>query len=327
METRTLGTSGLEVSAIGLGCMGMSHAYGPPSDTTEMTALIRDAVERGVTFFDTAQLYGPFTNEELVGPALAPVRDRVVIATKFGLVDENGDDCPSSRPELIKATAEGSLRRLGADVIDLYYQHRVDPDVPIEEVAGAVKDLIDEGKVRHFGLSEAGAGTIRRAHAVVPVTALQSEYSLWWRRPEDEIIPTLEELGIGFVPFSPLGKGFLTGNIDATATFGSDDFRSIIPRFTPEALEANQALVDLLARLAGERNATPAQLALAWLLARKPWIVPIPGTTKTHRLAENLGAAGLELSDDDLAEITAAAETVAVSGDRYPEALEARTGL
>ena len=327
MDTRTLGTRGLEVSALGLGCMGMSHGYGPPGDPTEMTALIRRAVDLGVTFFDTAQVYGPFTNESLVGPALAPVRDQVVIATKFGLVDTDGSNLHSSRPDLIKATAEGSLQRLGTDTIDLYYQHRVDPDVPIEEVAGAVKELIDEGKVRHFGLSEAGADTIRRAHAVQPVTALQSEYSLWWRRPEDDIIPVLEELGIGFVPFSPLGKGFLTGAIDDTTAFADDDFRQIVPRFTTEARQANQALVDLLRRLAEERHATPAQLALAWLLSRKPWIVPIPGTTKGHRLDENLAAADLELTPDDLAEITTAAEAITVAGNRYPDALEARTGL
>ena len=295
MKKRILGKNGLEVSAIGLGCMGMSFSYGPPKDTKEMTALLRAAVERGVTFFDTAEVYGPFTNEELVGPALAPVRDQVVIATKFGFDLSGSDHRPgaaplNSQPEHIKEVAEASLKRLKTEVIDLFYQHRVDPAVPIEEVAGAVKELIAAGKVKHFGLSEAGVETIRRAHAVQPVTALQSEYSLWWRKPEAEVIPMLEELGIGLVPYSPLGKGFLTGKMDENTKLGSDDFRSTIPRFQPEAMKANQAMVDLLKRIGGEKKATPAQIALAWLLAQKPWIVPIPGTTKLHRLEENLGA-------------------------------------
>jgi aryl-alcohol dehydrogenase-like predicted oxidoreductase len=327
MQMRTLGTS-LEVSAIGLGCMGMSSSYGPPGDKQEMISLLRAAVDRGVTFFDTAQLYGPFTNEELVGEGLAPVRGQVVIATKFGLkLDPSGQQVADSRPEQIKQSAEGSLKRLRVEAIDLFYQHRVDPDVPIEDVAGAVQDLIREGKVKHFGLSEAGVQTIRRAHAVQPVTAVQSEYSLWWRRPEGELLPTLEELGIGFVPFSPLGKGFLTGKIDEHTTFDSSDFRNIVPRFTPEARKANQALVDLLRTIAEAKNATPAQIALAWLLAQKPWIVPIPGTRKLERLDENLGAAGIELAPEDLREIDSAASKITIQGARYPEHLEKRTGL
>ncbi len=329
MQKRKLGSSGLEVSAIGLGCMGMSFSYGPPKDKAEMTALLRAAVEKGVTFFDTAEVYGPYLNEELVGEALAPFKGNVVIATKFGF-ELNPDGSPgwrglNSRPDHIKAVAEASLKRLRIDVIDLFYQHRVDPDVPIEEVAGAVKDLIQAGKVRHFGLSEAGVQTIRRAHAVQKVTALQSEYSLWWRRPEAEIIPTLEELGIGFVPYSPLGKGFLTGQMTETTTFEGNDFRSTLPRFTPEALKDNQAMVDLLKTIASAKKATPAQVALAWLLASKPWIVPIPGTTKQHRLDENLGAAVVELSAVDLADIQAAAARIVVHGDRYPEKLEQMT--
>jgi aryl-alcohol dehydrogenase-like predicted oxidoreductase len=327
MEKRQLGTSGPEVSALGLGCMGMSFGYAPAGDPAEMVSLIRHAVDLGVTFFDTAQVYGPFTNEELVGEALAPVRDRVVIATKFGMVDPAGQPTGGSRPDNIRATVEGSLRRLRVETIDLLYQHRVDPEVPIEDVAGTVRELVDAGKVQHFGLSEAGARTIRRAHAVQPVAALQSEYSLWWRRPEEEIIPTLEELGIGFVPFSPLGKGFLTGAIDEHTTFDASDFRTIVPRFTPEARRANQAIVDLLGRIAAEKDATPAQIALAWLLARKPWIVPIPGTTKRHRLEENLGALDVELSADDLREIDAATDAITIDGARYPEHLEKRTGL
>jgi aryl-alcohol dehydrogenase-like predicted oxidoreductase len=328
-----LGKSGLEVSALGLGCMGMSFSYGPPKDKQEMIALLRTAVERGVTFFDTAEVYGPFTNEELVGEALAPLRDRVVIATKFGFdtsVDpramKGSGPVLNSRPEHIKQVAEASLKRLRTDVIDLFYQHRVDPDVPIEDVAGAVKELIQAGKVRHFGLSEAGVQTIRRAHAVQPVTALQSEYSLWWRRPEEEVLPTLEELGIGLVPYSPLGKGFLTGKIDANTAFDSTDFRTTLPRFTPEARKANQAMVDLLGQIAAQKNATPAQIALAWLLAQKPWIVPIPGTTKLHRLDENIGAVALELTSGDLREIDGAAAQITVEGARYPEKLEQLTG-
>ncbi len=329
MQKRKLGKSGPEVSALGLGCMGMSYGYGPAGAKREMISLVRSAVERGLTFFDTAEAYGPFTNEELVGEALAPVRAQVVIATKFGFKlgpkgEQTGVD---SRPEHIKQVADGSLTRLKTDVIDLFYQHRVDPDVPIEDVAGAVKDLIQEGKVKHFGLSEAGVRTIRRAHAVQPVAALQSEYSLWWRKPEEEVIPTLEELGIGFVPFSPLGKGFLTGKIDEKTTFDSSDFRNIVPRFTPEARKANQALVDLLRRLAERKKATPAQLALAWLLAQKPWIVPIPGTTKPQRLEENLGAVAVKLTAEDLREITGAASEITIQGARYPEHLEKRTGL
>ena len=329
MQKRKLGMSGLEVSAIGLGCMGMSHSYAPFPDKQEMIAMIRAAVERGVTFFDTAEVYGPFTNEELVGEALAPLRDQVVIATKFGFkFGPNGESMGvDSRPEHIKQAAEGSLKRLKTGVIDLYYQHRVDPNVPIEDVAGAVKDLIKEGKVRHFGLSEAGVQTIRRAHAVQPVTALQNEYSLWWRRPEEAVLPTLEELGIGLVPYSPLGKGFLTGKISEDATFASSDIRNTIPRFTPEARKANQALVDLLADIAGRKKATPAQIALAWLLAQKPWIAPIPGTTKLNRLDENIGAASVELTTDDLKEIETAASKITVLGARYPEHLERMTGL
>jgi aryl-alcohol dehydrogenase-like predicted oxidoreductase len=323
MPKRKLGKSALEVSAIGLGCMGMSFGFGPPAEKKEMISLIRTAVDRGVTFFDTAEVYGPFTNEELVGEALAPLRDRVVIATKFGFgPDPNGGPRWSSldsRPEHIKQVAEASLKRLKTDVIDLFYQHRVDPNVPIEDVAGAVKELIREGKVRHFGLSEAGVQTIRRAHAVQPVTALQSEYSLWWREPEAEVIPTLDELGIGFVPFSPLGKGFLTGKISEDTRFDKSDFRNIVPRFTPENRKANQALVDLLGRFAERKKATPAQIALAWLLAQKPWIVPIPGTTKVHRLEENIGAVNVELSPDDLRQLEAAASKIPVQGARYPE--------
>ena len=330
MQTRKLGTSNLEVSAIGLGCMGMSFGYGPPKDTQEMTSVIRAAVDRGVTFFDTAEVYGPFTNEELVGAALAPVRDRVVIATKFGFKpDPNGGPRWTgldSRPEHIREVVEGSLQRLKVDVIDLLYQHRVDPNVPIEDVAGAVKELIQQGKVKHFGLSEAGAQTIRRAHAVQPITALQSEYSLWTRTPEKDVIPTLEELGIGFVPYSPLGKGFLTGKMNESTTFDSSDFRNLLPRFTSEALKANQALVDLLGSIAERKNATPAQIALAWLLAQKPWIVPIPGTTKLHRLEENIGAASVELTPDDLRHIEDAAAKITVQGARYPEAFEKMTG-
>ena len=327
MQKRKLGKSNLEVSALGLGCMGMSFGYGPPADTQEMISLIRTAVERGVTFFDTAEAYGPFTNEKLVGEALAPFCDQVVIATKFGFKFEpNGQRGLDSRPAHIKEVAEASLKRLKVDAIDLFYQHRVDPDVPIEDVAGAVKDLIQEGKVRHFGLSEAGVQTIRRAHAVQPVTVLQSEYSLWWRDPEAAVIPTLEELGIGFVPFSPLGKGFLTGKINADTTFDSSDFRNIVPRFTPEARRANQALVDLLRKIGERKTATPAQIALAWLLAQKPWIVPIPGTTKLERLNENVGAAAIELTLDDLREIDSAASQITVHGARYPEELEKMTG-
>jgi len=331
MQQRKLGKSGLEVSAIGLGCMGMSHAMGPPPPKKDMIALIRTAVERGVTFFDTAEIYGPLVNEELVGEALAPVRSRVVIATKFGfkpaVEGETNWSALDSRPEHIREAVEGSLRRLRTDVIDLYYQHRVDPNVPIEDVAGAVKELIRAGKVKHFGLSEAGARTIRRAHAVQPVTALQSEYSLWWRRPEEEILPTLEELGVAFVPFSPLGKGFLTGAIDEKTTFAKNDFRNIVPRFTAEARKANQVLVDLLRRFAADKRATPAQVALAWLLTKKPWIVPIPGTTKPQRLEENLGAADLRLSNQEVADLERAAAAIAIQGARYPDALEKRTGL
>ena len=322
------------MSALGLGCMGMSFSYGPPKDKQEMTSLLREAVERGVTFFDTAEVYGPFLNEELLGEALAPLRGRVVIATKFGFdLVPNRDPRGStglpglnSRPEHIKQAVEGSLKRLQIDAIDLLYQHRVDPDVPIEDVAGAVKDLIQDGKAKHFGLSEAGVQTIRRAHAVQPVTALQSEYSLWWRRPEEEVIPTLEELGIGLVPYSPLGKGFLTGKMDDKTTFDSTDFRSRLPRFTPDALKANQALVDLLGTIAERKNATPAQIALAWLLAQKQWIVPIPGTTKLNRLEENIGAVSIELTPDDLREIDDAASKITVEGARYPEALEKLRG-
>ncbi|KJC58088.1 aldehyde oxidase [Bradyrhizobium sp. LTSPM299] len=329
MQKRKLGKSNLEVAAIGLGCMGLSFGYGPAVEQAQGIALIRAAVERGVTFFDTAEVYGPFTNEELVGEALAPYRDNVVIATKFGFDIDPATRQQrglNSRPEHIKAVAEASLKRLRTDVIDLFYQHRVDPAVPIEDVAGAVKDLIAAGKVRHFGLSEAGAQTIRRAHAVEPVTALQSEYSLWWREPEQEILPTLEELGIGFVPFSPLGKGFLTGAINDTTTFDSGDFRNIVPRFSQEARRANQALVDLLTKIAAGKNVTSAQIALAWLLAQKPWIVPIPGTTKLHRLDENVGAAQVELTSGDLAEIAKAVAAVEVQGARYPEHLQQLVG-
>jgi len=327
MKKRTLGKSNLEVSAIGFGCMGLSMAYGPPTERPAAIALLRAAVERGVTFFDTAQMYGPFHNEELVGEALKPFRGEVVIATKFGIRMENGQQVQDSRPAVIRESVEGSLQRLRVDAIDLFYQHRVDPNVAIEEVAGTVKELIGEGKVKHFGMSEAGVKTIRRAHAVQPVTALQSEYSMWWRRPEEDVIPTLEELGIGFVPFSPLGKGFLTGTIDASTTFAANDFRNIVPRFTPAARAANQALVDLLGAIAERKKAAPAQIALAWLLAQKPWIVPIPGTTKLHRLEENIGAAAVELTADDLSEIDRALSKIEIEGARYPEALEKRTGL
>jgi aryl-alcohol dehydrogenase-like predicted oxidoreductase len=328
MQKRALGKGGLEVSALGLGCMGMSMSYGPPADKKEMIALIGKAVERGITFFDTAELYGPYTNEELLGEALAPFRGQVAIATKFGIkLDASGQQVQDSRPERIRQSIEGSLKRLKVDVIDLYYQHRVDPEVPIEEVAGTVKDLIREGKVKHFGLSEAGVQTIRRAHAVQPVTAVESEYSLWWRRPEEELLPTVEELGIGFVPFSPLGKGYLTGKIDENTSFAKNDFRNIVPRFTPEARKANLALVGLLGTVAEKKKATPAQIALAWLLAQKPWIVPIPGTTKLHRLDENIGAVAVELTADDLREIDSAAAKITIQGARYPEALEKRTGL
>jgi aryl-alcohol dehydrogenase-like predicted oxidoreductase len=327
MQKRKLGKSNLEVSALGLGCMGMSQSYGLPPDKQAMISLIRAAVERGITFFDTAEIYGPYANEELVGEALAPLRRQVVIATKFGIKIENGQQVQDSRPERIKQSVEGSLKRLRTDVVDLYYQHRVDPNVPIEDVAGAVKELIAQGKVKHFGMSEAGVRTIRRAHAVQPVTAVQSEYSLWWRRPEEELLPTLEELGIGFVPFSPLGKGFLTGTIDEKTTFVSSDFRNIVPRFTPEARKANQAIVDVLRRIADKKRATPAQIALAWLLAQKPWMVPIPGTTKLARLEENIGAAAIRLTPDDRREIETAASQITIQGARYPEALEKRTGL
>lgn len=332
MEQRRLGSTGLQVSTLGLGCMGMSFSYGPPKDKQEMITLIRAAVERGITFFDTAEVYGPLTNEELLGEALAPVRDQVVIATKFGFdtsVDPKGTKgAPvlNSRPDHIREVVEASLKRLKTDVIDLLYQHRVDPAVPIEDVAGTVKELIREGKVKHFGLSEAGVQTIRRAHAVQPVAALQSEYSLWWRKPETEVLPTLEELGIGLVPYSPLGKGYLTGTMDASATFASTDFRSMLPRFTPEALQANQTLVELITNIAAKKQATPAQIALAWLLAQKPWIVPIPGTTKLHRLQENIGAVGLVLTAEDLQEIDAAAAKITVRGARYPEAVEQMSG-
>jgi aryl-alcohol dehydrogenase-like predicted oxidoreductase len=329
MQTRTLGKD-LKVSALGLGCMGMSFGYGPPADKQEMISLIRTAVDRGITFFDTAEVYGPFTNEELVGEALAPVRGQVEIATKFGW-EPNPDDggkwtALNSRPEHIKQVADASLKRLKTDLIDLFYQHRVDPNVPIEDVAGAVKDLIEQGKVKHFGLSEPGVQTIRRAHRVQPVTAIQSEYSLWWRRPEEEVLPTLEELGIGFVPFSPLGKGFLTGKINEDTKFDSTDFRNIVPRFTPEARKANQALVDLLSKVAERKKATPAQIGLAWLLAQKPWIVPIPGTTKLARLEENIGGAAVDLTPDDLREIESASSKIKVEGARYPERLEQLTG-
>jgi aryl-alcohol dehydrogenase-like predicted oxidoreductase len=330
MQKRTLGRRKLEVSSLGLGCMGMSFGYGPPADQREMIALMRTAVERGITFFDTAEVYGPFTNEELVGKALAPFRGRVVIATKFGFAPAAEGDSRwtrlDSRPEHIREVAEASLRRLQVDAIDLFYQHRVDPNVPIEDVAGAVRDLIRAGKVKHFGLSEAGAQTIRRAHAVQPITAVQSEYSLWWRRPEQELLRTLEELGIGFVPFSPLGKGFLTGKIDADTKFDSTDFRNVVPRFAAEARRANQALVDLLGTVAKRKRATPAQVAIAWLLAQKPWIVPIPGTTKVSRLEENIAGADVELTAEDLREIDTAAAKITVQGARYPEQLERLTG-
>jgi aryl-alcohol dehydrogenase-like predicted oxidoreductase len=335
MQKRKLGKSNLEVSAMGLGCMGMSFSYGPPKDKKEMTAVLHAAVDRGITFFDTAEVYGPFLNEELVGEALAPFRSKLVIATKFGFdISPNSDPrgmkgAPgvNSRPEHIKQAVEGSLKRLQVETIDLLYQHRVDPNVPIEDVAGAVKELIQTGKVKHFGLSEAGVKTIRRAHAVQPVTALQSEYSLWWRKPEQEVIPTIEELGIGFVPYSPLGKGFLTGAIKQDTTFGSGDFRSTLPRFTPDALKTNQSLIDLLGEIAQRKNATPAQIALAWLLAQKPWIVPIPGTTKLSRLEENIGAVSVELTPEDLKDIDSAASQIKVEGNRYPEKLERMTGL
>ncbi len=331
MQERTLGKDGLKVSAMGLGCMGMSFSYGAPKDEGEMVALMHKAVEMGVTFFDTAEVYGPFTNERLVGKALSGLREKVVIATKFGF-EMKEDGTPgwaglNSRPEHIKKVADESLKRLQIDSIDLFYQHRVDPNVPIEDVAGAVKDLIAAGKVKHFGLSEPGVGTIRRAHAVQPVSAVQNEYSLWWRRPEKEVIPVLEELGIGLVPYSPLGKGFLTGRMDDKTELASNDFRSRLPRFTPEARRANQAVVDLLARIAQQKDATPAQIALAWLLAQKPWIVPIPGTTKLHRLEENLGAAAVELSAEDLREMDAAAAQIEIEGARYPEELEKMTGI
>src|SRR6184192_2730123 len=331
MKKRKLGNTNLEVSAIGLGCMGMTFAYGPPGDKQEMISLLRSAVERGVTFFDTAEVYGPYTNEELVGEALAPFRGQVVIATKFGFDLSGTDNRPgaaglNSRPDHIRQAALGSLKRLRVETIDLLYQHRVDPNVPIEDVAGTVKELIQAGKVKHFGLSEAGVRTIRRAHAVQPVAALQSEYSLWWREPEAEILPTLEELGIGFVPFSPLGKGFLTGKIDESTTLDPTDFRNIVPRFTPEARKANQAVVDLIGKVAARKKATSAQIALAWLLARKPWIVPIPGTTKLHRLEENLGAASVELTPDDLRDIDSASSKMKMEGARYPERLEQMTG-
>jgi aryl-alcohol dehydrogenase-like predicted oxidoreductase len=336
MQKRKLGKSNLEVSALGLGCMGMSFSYGPPKDKQEMTTLLHAAVDRGITFFDTAEVYGPWLNEELVGEALAPFRVKVVIATKFGF-DVSPDKDPrgmkgappgvNSKPEHIKQAVEGSLKRLKVETIDLYYQHRVDPNVPIEDTAGAVKELIQAGKVKHFGMSEAGAKTIRRAHAVQPVTAVQSEYSLWWRKPEQEVIPPLEELGIGFVPYSPLGKGFLTGAIDENKKFDSSDFRSTLPRFTPEALKANQGLVDLLGSIAKRKKVTPAQIALAWLLAQKPWIVPIPGTTKLNRLEENIGAGAVELTANDLRDIGAAASKITVEGARYPERLEKMTGL
>src|SRR5438105_848643 len=332
MQKRKLGKSNLEVSALGLGCMGMSFSYGPPKDKQEMTAVLRTAVERGVTFFDTAEVYGPFTNEELVGEALAPFRGQVVIATKFGFDLSGTDNRPgaaglNSRPEHIRQAVAGSLKRLRVDTIDLLYQHRVDPAVPIEEVAGTVKELIREGKVKHFGLSEAGVATIRRAHAVQPVTAVQSEYSLWWRQPEEELIPTLEELGIGFVPFSPLGKGFLTGTIDEKTTFVQSDFRNVVPRFTPDARKANEPVVDVLRTIAVQKRTTPAQIALAWLLALKPWIAPIPGTTKPARLDENIAAALVRLTPDDLRQIESATSNITIQGARYPEALEKRTGL
>lgn len=326
MQTRKLGNSSLEVSALGLGCMGMSFGYGPAHDKKEMISLLRSAYEKGITFFDTAECYGPFLNEELLGEALSPFRDKVVIATKFGFLEGDSKKGLDSRPEWIRKSIEGSLKRLNTDVIDLYYQHRVDPNVPVEDVAGTIKDLIQEGKVKHFGLSEAGVESIRRAHAVQPVTALQSEYSLWWRTPEEEIFPVLEELGIGFVPFSPLGRGFLTAKIDENTQFDSTDFRNTLPRFTPEARKVNQALVDLLSKIASDKGATNAQVALAWILAQRPWIAPIPGTTKLHRLEENLGATDLVLSSQDLAEIENAASKITIEGSRYPEHLQKIAG-
>lgn len=326
MQTRKLGNSGLEVSALGLGCMGMSFGYGPAHDKKEMISLLRSAYEKGVTFFDTAECYGPHLNEELLGEALSPFRDKIVIATKFGFLEGDSKKGLDSRPEWIRKSIEGSLKRLNTDVIDLYYQHRVDPNVPMEDVAGTIKDLIQEGKVKHFGLSEAGVESIRRAHAVQPVTALQSEYSLWWRTPEEEIFSVLEELGIGFVPFSPLGRGFLTAKIDENTQFDSTDFRNTLPRFTPEARKVNQALVDLLSKIAAEKGATNAQIALAWILAQKPWIAPIPGTTKLHRLEENLGAVDLVLSAQDLAKINEAASKITIEGSRYPEHLQKIAG-
>ena len=327
MKKRKLGISNLEVSAIGFGCMGLNYAYSSTLDKQGAIALVRAAVERGVTFFDTAEVYGPFTNEELVGEALVTLRKKVVIATKFGIKNKDGKQIQDSRPEEIRKSVEGSLKRLRTNYIDLYYQHRVDPNIPIEEVAGTIKELINEGKIKHWGLSEAGVKTIRRAHAVLPLTAVESEYSLWWRRPEEELIPTLEELGIGFVPFSPLGKGFLTGSFNKDSKFGKSDFRSIVPRFTSEALQANQGLVDLLEKVAGQKKATKAQIALGWLLAQKPWIVPIPGTTKLNRLEENIGAALITLTSKELSDINSALEKIKVVGDRYPEELEKRTGL
>ena len=327
MQKRKLGKNGLEVSALGLGCMGMSYAYGEIPGKKEMISLIQKAVEDGVTLFDTAEMYGPFTNEELLGEALAPYRDQVAIATKFGIKIQDGKQVQDSNPKQIRKSIEGSLKRLNTDFIDLYYQHRVDTAVPIEDVAGTIKDLIREGKIKHWGLSEAGVKTIRRAHAVQPLTAIQSEYSLWWRRPEEELVPTLEELGIGFVTFSPLGKGFLTGSFNKDSKFGKSDFRNIVPRFTPEALEANQVLVDILKKVAEQKHATPGQIALAWLLAQKPWIVPIPGTTKLNRLEENIGAASVVLTSKELSDIKSALEKIKVVGDRYPEELEKRTGL
>jgi len=327
MKKRKLGISNLEVSAIGFGCMGLNYAYSSTLDKQGAIALVRAAVERGVTFFDTAEVYGPFTNEELVGEALVTLRKKVVIATKFGIKNKDGKQIQDSRPEEIRKSVEGSLKRLRTNYIDLYYQHRVDPNIPIEEVAGTIKELINEGKIKHWGLSEAGVKTIRRAHAVLPLTAVESEYSLWWRRPEEELIPTLEELGIGFVPFSPLGKGFLTGSFNKDSKFGKSDFRSIVPRFTSEALQANQGLVDLLEKVAGQKKATKAQIALGWLLAQKPWIVPIPGTTKLNRLEENIGAALITLTSKELSDINSALEKMKVVGDRYPEELEKRTGL
>ena len=326
MKKRILGSSGLEVSALGLGCMGMSYAFGPAADKQEMTGLIRAAVERGVTFFDTAEVYGPYTNEDLVGEALAPFKGKVVIATKFGILLEGDKQVLNSKPEQIRQSVEGSLKRLRIEAIDLYYQHRVDPNVPIEDVAGTITELIQEGKVKHWGLSEAGVQTIRRAHAVLPVTAIQSEYSMMWRQPEEELLPALEELGIGFVPFSPLGKGFLTGRFDKNSTFGKDDFRSIVPRFAPENLDANQVLVNLIKEIAAGKNATPAQIALSWVLAQKPWIVPIPGTRKLERLEDNLGATNIELPAKDLAALEEALSNVQISGDRYPPELAKRVG-